>query len=270
MGLSVTELLANIEARTLVFWLLATSLVLLLLVVTSLPPALSWLRSVRQARRDYKSARGTQHRRLLEHSLKALSAKIGGLERAKRGIEQEQAQLAGQLQTQLRRALTDQLVQNNLVEASGIGPILSQRIVHLCYDGTLRSLLKARNVYGIGDDRYASVYVWVRRYEEAFPRLLELDFAGKQGIVLSFAQRDRDLSERSGALERELEPLRELEGTASAEQKRLAAVSARHFVRARGEDATAMETATSYLKGSFAEWESVPDWFKRLISEYGG
>jgi len=106
----------------------------------------------------------------------------------------------------------------------------------------------------------------VREYEARTPDLLEASFPGKAGINKDFRgriaanQKTMDQIEaRQVVLDRRVDRLLE-------ELKKLEEISERDFVAALVDPEQASDKLDEYIRGVFAEWEPMPDWFRDAMA----
>jgi biopolymer transport protein ExbB/TolQ len=245
--------------------------VLVLLVnVLVFPSILARSRLVSRTRRDYEQARGTQHLRQIRDSLEILNKKLKSLEQEKQKLNSSLRRVEPERRDRLSRALCRRIVETQLTEVDGIGPTLRDRIISYCFDGTLDSLLDAYLVHGVGQQKQWAIQRWVAQRKRELPARMSQDFPGKKRINAEYNRLRQNLEKKLREAEEKLEAMRQLQTAATAEEERLSRVTAAHFLQAHQQDTEASEAVDQYLQGTFAEWASMPDWFRTLISEYGG
>lgn len=248
---------------------LVIGVILALLLAFFLPSIELKLRLWRRAREDYRSARGTMHLKLLKESLSVLDKKISEADKASKVLESERAKIAQERQRKLEAALSKYLIDLEFTKIPGIGPVLKDRVVRYCFDGTLKSLRRAQGIRGIGDQRAFAIKMWVDQTERRLPTLLQGYFPGKDGINKAYDELDKQKENELVKVYNDLRSMRELRTKASTELNRLKSVHTSTFVKAYKGDTEAAEKATEYLVGTFPEWGRMPEWFKTLIERHG-
>lgn len=245
--------------------LLVVFVVLYLTVISPAAQARNKLR--RQARLDFQNARGTVHLKLMReaydrHSQAHTQCQLS-LDKAKR----RKADVEARQGSELRKALEAHILQTRLREIAGIGETLAGQLRwHAQTHEGLDSLCAAsQHVPGIGPTRQAAIDSWVTRYRMQMPALLTTEFPGKAAIV---QKTTAELAEIGGGIEKltaeeaviaaRLDRLR-------AEREPLERVTSATFYRAIRNPGSMPEDAERYLRGAFAEWEPVPDWFKDIV-----
>ena len=257
----------QLEHPFLVLGVVAILLALLLIMV--IPPLLGWSRLLRRARRDYRLARGTHHLNQIIQSLNKIDAELVTLETTLKKIRKDINNLEVQRQRKLRAAATRHIVETRLIEADGIGPAIRDRIIDECFDGTLQSLKKAQRVYGVGEEKYWAILMWVDKMDVEVERLLSSQFPNKAEISQECNRQKSQLTQRLSRIEDRIEFLSQTRKKASDVRNRLGEVKLSHFRKSYGGDVKASEVVNEYIKGAFAEWQPVPLWYKDLISEFG-
>lgn len=250
--------------------LIAIYILLVVLVVLALPTMLRQSRLASRARKDYRRARGTQHLRQIRDSLKILSKRLDSHEQEKKRLSSTLRRQEQERTDKLTHALCRYVVETQLTQIDGIGPKLRDRIMRYSFDGTLHSLRGAYRVRGVGQRKQLAIQHWIAQKERELPRLRKGSFPGKTRISDEYKQREQDLRKSLKEVEKELDAMRQLRTVASAEEERLSGVTVMHFRQAYKPDKEAAEAVAQHLRGTFAEWEPMPSWFKTLISEYGG
>jgi len=222
----------------------------------------------RRAKADYLHARGTIHRNIIQNCLKNLNRENSGLEGKIRQLKSRRSNLENDRRRELETKLTTQIAHQELERIPGIGPVLKDRIIRSCFDGTLESLNRAGNVRGIGYEKSRAIYQWVRSTRSRIPQLLLGDFSGKSDILKKYVDLDNGIGQELSASNLELQGLQQLRSQASEALDNLRPVSVSTFSKAYKGDDKAAELVTRYLVGVFPEWRSVPEWFKTLVEKY--
>lgn len=224
-----------------------------------------WLK----ARDDYRTARGTMHLNLLKECLSNLRLKIKETTNDLESAKQYRTDLVNEKKKELEVAATIYLVNLEFTSIPGIGPVLKDRVMRTCFDGTLQSLRRAWTVYGIGEERAYAIAVWVNQAQRKLPLILEGKFPGKDEINKKYDQLERETDQYIMNTEMLLRDMLELKKRATNELKRLEKVKISTFLKSYKGDSDASKDVTNYLLGSFPEWGRIPDWFKTLIEKYG-
>jgi hypothetical protein len=225
---------------------------------------------------DYESSRGTFHKKLLRDLLSTLRARSNELKIQKTALEIRMSQLDSELRNALKARLINHLVSEGLTVVTGIGPILKERIMKFCFDGTLESLenlpyLRSRGwrLQGIGEEKARAISRWAEKIKKRLPELLEEDFPGKSELIKKYSMLSSPIKSKINDLEAKLSFIRYLEKKASAELDRLSSTNAFTFFKAYFGDMESSRKANEHLMGIFPEWEEMPDWLKLLMKECG-
>ncbi|GAB4454625.1 MAG: hypothetical protein Kow00120_24410 [Anaerolineae bacterium] len=219
----------------------------------------------RQAREDYRNARGTRHLELLRRAQRRLSE-----EQRQRQLELDAARaeverLKSSQQHELSAALERHLVETRFVEVEGLGPVLRERILSQVYRGRLDDLYHADQVEGVGETRQKAITQWVRQRKKQLPRLLEGDFPEKQAILDRYACQLHEVNDRSSAITARQSQLQEQQRRVKEQIDWLARVTEADFVAALDGALPASEKLDFYLRGVCAEWEPVPEWLAEIV-----
>jgi prefoldin subunit 5 len=250
----------------LVYLVLGFFVILFLLLV----PTLEFqLKLRRRAKNDYRHARGTTQRVLIESCLENLNREISSLQGKIRQLQSRKSELQIARDNNLELTLTTQIVNKELDTIPGIGKLLKDRILKRCFNGTLDSLVNAqRYVHGIGDEKNSAIRQWVRNTRAKMPQLLHADFPGKHQILTKYAKMDRQIDEELQVTTADHESLQQLKSQSTEALERLRPVDTSTFLKAHQGDEEAAQRVTQYLVGIYPEWKRSPPWFKTLTETY--
>jgi len=196
-------------------------LIIILMAITS-PVILRQLMIYFRARRDYRLARGTQHLKQIRISRRTLNIKIRDCEDEKRKLKNTIKEIKQERSKKLLNALSRHIIETRLADIEGIGPVLQNRIINHCFDGTVGSLRRAHIVNGIGHEKLKAISNWVdivEKYE--IPNLIKKDFPNKQRINDEHDQKELELNKRLGDIDAKIAAMKRIEKLASAEISRL-------------------------------------------------
>jgi hypothetical protein len=215
---------------------------------------------------QYEEARGTAHRRLLQTARSRALKERGEVQHALKMSKARQAELICERDRELESALLRHIIGNHLEEVSGIGPSLAYTIRASVFKNSLRDLHQAHAVYGVGQQKQAAISQWVHYYEAELPRLREKEYPGKRAIVTKYQAK----------IEAQTQLVAQLTVEQSAYDQRIAQitqvaaplenVTVKDFVTALKNPDSVSEQLELYLRGIFAEWEPIPDWFQEIIA----
>jgi hypothetical protein len=152
----------------------------------------------------------------------------------------------------------------------GIGPRLRQRILRECFRGKLRDLRYVERVSGVGPARRAAIMAWVRAREREFPRLIKQPFPRKEKVQEKYRTKMRPLERRLNQARSDLEEKEAVREPLKAAVDKLRSVRVSHFRKALRHGSSGEPVPNWYLEGLYPGWESPPDWFNTVLSEYGG
>lgn len=249
-------------------WLivLAVGLIIVTLLIHELTSVDRALR--RRALHDYNAARGTQHRKQLQHSVQVLRPRRDNLTQERTSLQTQVVSLNERQGAELERILVKQTVEARLGEIRGLGPSLVSDIIKQCFNGSLSSLNRAYIVRGIGSERQAAISKWVRSVESQLPNLLKRDFPGKQDVVARYQSEKDVIEKRISSITRELARLESMEQKANDAIAQLSRVGPTDFANALQRGAVDQNQALAeHLSGIFPEWEPVPAWYADLLKE---
>ena len=224
----------------------------------------------RRAQHDYRTARGTQHLRQLRAAVSVLRDALHSSQNRIGDLERQLARLQAQRSQELNRALSERLATQRLTEVRGIGATLSRRVIQHCFRGSLGDLHSAYRVEGIGSALQSAISAWVRERQAEFPALLARGFPGKQEIEAKYAQPQVSLGQQLNSERATLERANQLHEIARQEIARFQQVGPAHFRRALRRNDRETPVPAWYLEGVYRPWEPMPDWFRRLLEDYGG
>jgi len=221
----------------------------------------------KQAKLDFKSARGTVHLELMREANRRNLQELDRCRAALDGARRRQADIEARRDHELRQTLEAYILQTRLREIPGIGQALAEQLRFLAQrDGGLRALRSASNrVYGIGETRQAAIDLWVAGCETQMPILLTGDFPGKADAQKRYTTALATSSAETGKLTAQVKMISTRLDRLRIEIEPLAQVTPAAFYRALSGSESLPENAERYLRGAFAEWEPVPEWFKEIV-----
>jgi hypothetical protein len=222
-----------------------------------------------QARRSYTRSRGTQHLHTITSCLPHLQRTITEVESKIQHLEAENRKVALTKQRELEDTLTMHLVTGELDQIPGIGTELRDRVLKLCFNGTLESLYQAPFVYGVGENRGWAIHCWVKETRMRLPDLLTGTFPGKTDIAVKYRGREKQVQHGLRANQETLRALRQLERTVVSTRIAWSTVSPSTFYDAYRGEKEAATAVTSYLIGAYPEWGRMPEWYKTLVETFG-
>jgi hypothetical protein len=224
----------------------------------------------RQAKYDYRAARGTQHLQQLRASLSILKSNLKTRKATVDDLEKQLNLLRHNRSAELNAALSRYLVDERLAEVPGISQRLSRRIVQYCFHGSLRDLRFATRVDGVGDSRQQAILAWVHAREAEFPRLLAGSFPNKQHILSKYAGQEQSLQTALESERAALESEGQLFEKGYAVASKLRKVKTSHFRMALRRNLKKSPVPAWYFIGVYPPWEPMPEWFETLLGKYGG
>lgn len=233
------------------------------------PPTVARRRLRRQAREDYRNARGTTHLRMLRDAQRWAVTKHQRMQTALQAAEARLPGMQEEEAQELLRALQTHLVHSRFGEVEGLGPALRERVIQAIFRGRLTDLHGARRVRGVGDQRQMAISAWVQRYEPQLHRLVQQDFPGKSDVrSRCAAQREQVQAEVTTYRQQ----LAEIDSTLRQVQDaidRLQAITERDFVEAVLYPDRDADHLDAYLIGAFPTWRPVPEWFRKAVGGDG-
>lgn len=240
-----------------------------ILVLAFVPKMIEESRIMSKAREDYLRCRGTHHARQLRSAIKRHEDPLRHLCRRREEIASELRAMDQRADAELRRALTIHLINTRFTEIPGIGTKLKDRIVQMCFDGTLESLLRSQHVHGVGQEKAAAIRSWVYRMKQTLPKLLDTGFPGKLEIIGKQRAKRERLSEQHNDLTRVLSSRERVIADAREGLAILEAVAVSDFREALRGHRKASQKIVGYAVGAFAEWERMPKWFVDILAAPG-
>ncbi len=237
------------------------------LFLLRVPGLLCKRRIVRKTHADYARCRGTIHARQLRAGIQRHEVALRPLAAEKEKIGAAMESLARNELKDLRRALAIHLANGPLAEVRGIGSKLKDRIVEACFDGTLESLLQARHVQGVGEEKASDIRVWVQEMQNRMPQLLKGDFDGKAEVQAAIGARRAELGVRRSELDRISHARKGLLSRASETLTSLELITPAIFRAALKGDTAAAERVAAHTVGAFPEWEPAPQWFTAITND---
>ncbi len=247
----------------------ALLLVPVLILLALLFPSLElWLRLRGRAKNDYLHSRGTLHRNLLQTAITKLDSDITQLRGKVQALTQQRQTIADTRDKELERALTSHIMEQELENVPGIGPVLKERIIRSPYSINLDNLARAGPIKGLGNEKSTAIRRWARNMKAKVPKRLRDDFPGKTEITEKYAVLDSEAEKELSLSSLQLQDLEALRKDAANALAELRMVHASTFLDAYRGDREASEAVTHYLTGVFPEWRSPPQWFKKLTEKY--
>ncbi|MBN1262523.1 MAG: hypothetical protein JXB35_17715 [Anaerolineae bacterium] len=220
----------------------------------------------RQANADYENARGTAHLTILQQAHTALLQKKRDLDRTLPERKQQLINLEHQQQQALDTALAQFLVTTRLTEVDGIGQRYRNDILRHVFRTSLDDLHYAYHVHGISRRRQANINAWVASYKRRWSQLKAQDFPGKTEINAGYQGQQTPLRKQIEQLTEQQQKVTALLQRLATEIASLSQIKRKDFIRAALHPERDPGYLETYLRGCFAEWEPVPEWFKEAIS----
>lgn len=221
----------------------------------------------KQAVQDYQEARGTAHHHLLHEALERARKQLDETNASLEAARKKRAELVDDQNATLQSKLATLIVENNLQEVYGVGEKLKGEITRSVFRGRLSDLHRTDwRVRGIGDQKQRAISQWVRQYEAQMPSLMKAGFSGQEAIVMKYHQQIAAQDKMIEAQETRQAVLGERIRHLTEELGKLDIISERDFVRALTDPEGGSDRLDAYLHGVFAEWESMPEWFREAIA----
>ncbi len=219
----------------------------------------------RQSRIDYRSARGALHFAAIELALPKLERYINSTQSTLDALRRDMASLAARRTDEFKSVVAKSIVDGSTRGPPGVGPVLWERVVSSCFDGTLGSLRNPRGVAGIGDQRAAAINAWVFQAEREMQQMVNADFPGKREISERYETLLRNRRGQATAAEGQLRAALEIQVQAEKARQSLKRVSPATFRRAYTGEPLAAQQAIGFLLGVFPPWEKAPTWYQSLV-----
>jgi hypothetical protein len=221
----------------------------------------------KQAKEDYHQARGTAHRQLLEAAHTRLQKDIARCNQQIKQAEQEKRRLVRLRSQKIDEKLVRYLVENRLQEIRGIGETTQRQIATRIFHGKLSDLRRAHLIQGVGEQKQWNINQWISKYEAKLPKMHQQDFPGKQAVVNEFQTAVKKQEKIVEDKTIEVQQLSTHSKPIKGELDWLRPVSAKDFIQAYTKQLGDSEVVDRYLCGVFPEWDSMPDWFKNVVTD---
>ncbi|MFQ5401744.1 MAG: hypothetical protein ACE5E7_19375 [Anaerolineae bacterium] len=124
-----------------------------------------------QAKIDYRQARGTAHKALLQGAKEQLTNRQKEIQRLLTSAQEELQRLRAERKQKLSEALAKHLVANHLQEVPGIGTVRQRDLIENVFRGRLEDLHRAHQQPGIGIRTQNDIDFWIIRYQRKFDTL---------------------------------------------------------------------------------------------------
>lgn len=222
------------------------------------------------ARQEYAQARGTAHKQLLSQARDHIQSLYRKNLNKGREAETKIKALHARREQELERVLVRHLVENRLQEIHGIGPQRKAAILQQVFRGKLNDLQHAsKTVPGITPKIQSEINRWVTQNQKALPDLINQDFPGKASVDARYCPEIESLERLVRTLESENHPLQEKLKRINEELVWLNQITPGTFVKSLRKPEQVNPELDRYLCGVFAEWETVPEWFREIVSFSG-
>ena len=223
----------------------------------------------RKAKLDYRSSRGTEHKEMIERSMRNLNAWIFRMDNDIRKKRSEISGLQNSMNVELKRELSTHIVQKQLQDIRGVGQLTRDMILSQCFNGDIRSLLNAHRVKGVGVKTQSSISDWVYSTERKIPILLKGEFPGKSKIIGKYDYQIERRKKQYASLEKSLRSVRPLQNKGLTHLNDLSGVTESSFIQSYMAPEPS-DLIVRYISGIFPEWEEPPNWYRALVETYGG
>lgn len=230
-------------------------------------------RLVMKAKSDFLSARGRYHLKLMRKILpkvkKDLEKKSKEINEVKKNIEE----ILKEREKELKREAALVLIQNLENEVKGIGPKMKERIIKFCFRESIEDL---KNAYlfikGVGREKQFLINKWIAKQMPIFQSMIfgEADFPVKREIFKKYEIKIQNLQKNLNKVNKEMKEMETLKIRLENEIEKFQKIKLIDFIKAYyRKDLSTSQKVKDYLIGVFPEWDSVPNWFKKLIKKYG-
>jgi hypothetical protein len=246
-------------------WIVAAALtcaIVLVLLALGAPVLARW----RAADRDFRQARGTLHCREIERALPPLVRLVGERRAELTRLDAALRDDAIAEQQEFDRTLAEYLVDTRLDEVPGVGATRVAAVKSGAFRRSLRDLLTADTVPGIGPQTAAAIATWVGQMEREWPSLRSGEFPGKRRIASEHAMHRATLAATRATVETTLSQLEQIQQLAQAERDRLRRVGPGAFRAALASPDAASAEVQTYVLGAFPPWGRPPAWFVELLA----
>ncbi len=218
------------------------------------------------AKSEFEQARGTYHLHMLNEARKRYELIIKDIDRDILQKNDQKLKTEIEEKEQLRQCLEKYLITTRITEIPGIGQELGRGILNQIYRGNLTDLYQSFALSGIGDQKQSNINIWVNKYLNQIFTFLQNDFPGKNEIINQSKEKivfildeiEQKHTDKSVA-EKKLIIINQWIG-------KLEKITLDDFIAARVENKGNFSEIENYINGVFAEWESIPDWFKEVMS----
>ncbi len=216
----------------------------------------------RQAKFDYRHARGYVHRSMLQTAKQNLLMQIATEQANIKRIKQEISKVRKQKKQALLKQLEYYIVRNRFDEVPGIGPALKERIISELKPKRLADLSNAFMVSGVGQTRQAEIIRWARKYRAKLPELIDKPFPGRASVEARFAKKLQKLESALQQAKLRCDKIGQTMQEIEKELSWLEDVTADDFKKAILSVSDANQKIERFAKGIFPDWESAPKWFR--------
>ncbi|MFN8483072.1 MAG: hypothetical protein U0768_08490 [Anaerolineae bacterium] len=219
------------------------------------------------ARQHFQNSRGTAHLRLMREAEARLQMELGACNSELARLTNDLANLDREEEGELSRKLQRYLVRTRLTEVRGVGEAIRDQILSHVFQGNLTDLYAANSISGVGETRQQAINAWVQHYVALLPTLRQSDFTGKSAILSRFAERRGEVQEQLTQSSTRRDEIQDQLGRLHGETEKLARVTERDFHAALLGQKAPSADLDAFNGGVFAEWEAMPDWFRRIVLE---
>jgi len=257
-----------VENSPYLIWSLSVlGFIMVLVYIWTLPDWLYKRRLSRITRNHFSLTCGKRQLRELKTALKKLQKEIAQsgkeiaeLQKAIRGIESSKLQ-------EIERVLTSWIVYGRLIEAPGIGPTLRDRIISVCFDGTLNSIGKAPYiVHGVGSSKGMAIANWLAYWNSELPGLMRQNFEGREEIVRKFGQEKAKLNKCLRTKSNHAAQLKKLVEASRAATQSLDEVRRSDFFNCFVGEEKNIKQVHWYIRGIYPAWEEPPEWYNQVVT----
>ena len=247
---------------------LILTVVIVALVIGAVLLLLPTVQMSTRAKRDYRRARGTQHRQQVEQALAAIRTQVEQLQNDTVQLQQHLSALGSEEARELDQALARHLVSTRIDEVPGVGRARIKAISDTVFRGQLNDLHSAHQIPGIGPSTQTAISSWVNEMQSDWTQLRSTSFAGKRQIIDRYTNQRHDLEQQLAIAAQRISELEKLDRLATSEVQKLSRITVGDFRRAlKGrENRKDAEDLQGYILGMFPPWDTVPSWYTELLN----
>jgi hypothetical protein len=226
----------------------------------------SFIHLIKEAVHDYHDSRGNAHLAILLSAKKKLHKQGKTITKQKESLGDQLKFLEKNRDLQMLIALEKYLAENAYLEISTISKEQWRKIYLSFFKGHLDDIEKMIGFASVSESQIMETKTIIKSYKHQLGHYLAMDFPGKREIINQYVEEKKLVLEELAQLNKRLFLCDRNLNRCKLAIFTLKKVSVIDFILWAFGRAEYSQKVNDYSTGLFCEWDSIPGWFREIIS----